>query len=112
MTGFREKKKGLLRKKEKVAQSVDNSTDCVDNRLTIRHAFADIAYALPCKDCVFYTVKRFGLKKICTIVPILTQPFGCFPPTAAQQGKGVRFASLLLFLSIVLVEIMKGFVKC
>lgn len=58
MTGFKEKEKGLLRKKGKVAQPVDNLVKDVDNLLTGRRAFADSIVILPGKDCAFTPVKR------------------------------------------------------
>ena len=67
MTGFREKEKGLLRKKGKVAQPVDNSAGCVDNLLTGRRAFADGMVILPGKDCASMPVERLGVKKICAV---------------------------------------------
>lgn len=109
MTGFREKEKGLLRKKGKVAQSVDNSTDCVDNLLTKRRAFADNAFALPCKDCAFTMVKRFGIEKISAVCANFNATLRLLSASGGSaRGKERVFASLLLFLSIYLVEIMRG----
>lgn len=101
MTGFREKEKGLLRKKGKVAQPVDNSAGCVDNLLTGRRAFTDSIAILPGKDCAFTPVKRQENENLRFYAPILAQPCGCVSACGGSAREKERVLSgSALFLSI------------
>jgi len=101
--------KGLLGKKEKVAQLVDKSTRCVDKCLPYKRAFADKPNGLP--------LQRLRYASILGVLRYVSAKRGAQSndcllrlSALARQGKGARFWLCALFSVYLLVESLGGFV--
>lgn len=91
--------KGLLGKKEKVAQLVDKSTRCVDKCLSYSVPLRTSLTAYPCKDYAlqaFWGICAIKEQKRCAILRLLIAPIGA--GSARDKGRVLSYA--VNFLSI------------
>lgn len=94
--------KGLLGKKEKVAQLVDKSTCCVDKCLTTSAPLLTSLAAYHSKDCALQAFWRYN----CAVAQLSAQTNVCLLRLTALARQGIRGAFWRFFpiFCLLLVE--------